>query len=119
MRLKLFLFLSIVFCSTGLHAQQITPRADTTNIKVETNGNAIFNNGERIGTFRERTIDDGLISVQVYNNSYAKVAEVTHEINSPTWTIITPVDQKKMYAPYYHDIPHMALFRYLIIKGYL
>ncbi|MDR3679916.1 MAG: hypothetical protein P4L41_08110 [Flavipsychrobacter sp.] len=101
-----------------VHAQQITPLPDTTSVKVEIKANSIYNNGELIGSYKQQSIDSDLTFLKVYNRSHSRIAEVTHEQGAPTWTIVTPVDQKKMYAPYLSAAPLAGLFRYLVQQGY-
>jgi len=100
------------------HAQQITPLTDTTSVKIEVKANAIYNSGELIGSYRQQSIDSELTFIKVYNRAHSRIAEVTHERGAATWTIVTPVDQKKMDAPYLSATPLAGLFRYLVLQGY-
>ncbi len=89
-----------------------------TRILINIKDNKIYNNGDLIGTYKKLPIDE-MIALQVYNTSQNKVAEVTHEENGASWTIITPVDQKKDYLDYDKSSPMESLFKYLVEKKYL
>lgn len=104
--------------SSSLYAQQIVPLKDTTGINIAVKGTQIFRNDQPAGSFKLRSLD-GLTFIQVYSQGHARIAEATHEQDSTTWTIVTPVDQEKMYAPYYPQASLPQLFRFLVIKGYL
>ncbi len=117
-RLK-YILLTVLVCLTSLlHAQQIVPLKDTAGINIVVKGTQIFRNDQPAGSFKLRSID-GLTFIKIYSQGHARIAEATHEQDSTTWTIVTPVDQEKMYAPYYPQASLPQLFRFLVIKGYL
>ncbi len=116
-RLLAYVFL-LLLCYLPSSAQQITPLTDTTSVKIEVKANAIYNSGALIGSYRQQSIDSELTFIKVYNRAHSRIAEVTHERGAATWTIVTPVDQKKMDAPYLSATPLAGLFRYLVLQGY-
>ena len=116
---KIILILLYMFCSAALHAQQIIPLPDTTHLSITINNSSIYNDSILIGNYKQKSIDTDLVFLQVYNCGHSRVAEVTHEQGTATWTIVTPVDQKRMYAPYNAGAPLASLFRHLVLKGYL
>jgi len=89
-----------------------------TRILINIKDNKIYNNGELIGTYKKLPINE-ITALQVYNTSQNKVAEITHEENGDSWTIITPVDQEKYYLDYDKIAPMETLFKYLVEKKYL
>lgn len=120
--IQIFSLLLISFCSLPYMAKaQDLPVAmtDTANNKITITGTTILYNGSMVGHFKKTLIDNDLTLIVVYNNKKARVAETTHATCEKHWTIITPVDQNKMYIPYTAASALQDLFLFLVEKGYL
>lgn len=114
--------LFISFCSLPYMAKaQDLPVAikDTANNEITITGPTIRYNGSMVGHFKKTVIDNELTLIVVYNNKNARVAETTHATGEKHWTIITPVDQNKMYIPYTAASALQDLFLFLVEKSYL
>jgi hypothetical protein len=112
------LLLGIFFSFTSLNciAQQASG-IPAINISIKNNN--IYNNNEMIGTYRTLFIDSELTSIVVYNKAKARVAEATYAKRDENWTILTPVDQNKMYFPWNKEHTIELLFIFLVEKKYL
>ena len=101
-----------------LKAQAQQSSVTDTSIHITIDNNKIYNTDNYIGRYVEKTMDGGLTYLKIYAGS-AEIAEATYADGDENWTIITPVDQNKMYFLYDKKEPLQQLFKYLIIKKYL
>ena len=111
-----FILLSLVFLLPFNAFSQTSSTIAVANISIK--GNDIYYNNDIIGNYKSVFIDSELTSIVIYNKK-ARVAEATHAKGDDNWTIITPVDQERMYCPWNKDRTLELLFTFLVEKKYL
>jgi len=72
-----------------------------------------------IAYYRTNMIDSDFTSIVIYNKAKARVAEATYAKGDENWTIVTPVDQEKMYLHWHKEHSLELLFAFLVEKKYL
>jgi hypothetical protein len=114
-----FLLLFFFIVITPFYTFSQTKDGGSNSIRISIKDQKIFNNELPIGTYKKIIIDSELTSLVIYNVAKARVAEATYARGDENWTIVTPVDQNKMYLVYSKEHSFELLFKFLIEKKYL
>jgi len=113
-----FIILSIIFLFPfNGFSQAGNEKIEANHITIK--GNDIYFDNDMIGNYRNIFIDSELTSIVIYNKTKARVAEATYAKGDANWTIITPVDQEKMYLQWSKEHTLELLFAFLVEKKYL
>ena len=90
---------------------------------IETKDKNIYYEHQKMGYFKnpisDTALNDIAVSWVIYNNAKNRVAEAAHFYTDSTWSIITPVDQKKEQVPYKDRNDLRDIIYYLLLKNYL